>query len=180
MFRGIAGRLNSDVRPMRTSILALTAMALAGCAHKPAARVSAVAVEIDSRGCLVQANPNVLLHIRNNSDRRVAFYSYATSDPPYQLHPGSVQLLSVPAATPWHVVLEHFVPATQQVTLAPGDQASFVYEPSIWPSAQDLGLFKLQVRDVQGQLHYSSEQGVCDPGYGPNNSFKPSPHQGGD
>jgi len=163
---------------MRTSILGLTAMALMGCAHQPAAPLSGVTVEIDSRGCLVQASPNVLLHVRNNSDRRIAFHSYTTSGPPYKLYPGSAQLLNVPAATPWHVVLEHFFPATQQVALDPGDQADFVYEPSIWPSAQEPGLFKLQLRDVQGGLHYSSGQGVCHPGSGPNNSFKPNPHRG--
>jgi len=163
---------------MRTRIVALIAIALAGCAHSPSSADVGVAIELDARGCLAAASPDVQLHIRNTSDARVSFHTYGKSGPPYKLYPGSVQLLTAPSGEPWQVVLEHFVPATHEVALGPGDQAAFTYEPSVWPSGQESGFFNLRVRDAQGRFHYSSEQGVCHPGSAPNNSFKPNPLRG--
>jgi hypothetical protein len=163
---------------MRTRIVALIAIALAGCAHSPSSADASVAIELGARGCLAAAIPDVRLRIRNTSDARVSFHTYGTSGPPYKLYPGSVQLLDAPSGEPWQVVLEHFVPATHKVSLGPGDQADFAYAPSVWPSSQDTGLFKLLVRDVQGRFHYSSQQGVCHPGSAPNSSFKPNPLRG--
>jgi hypothetical protein len=161
---------------MRTRIVVLIATALAGCAHSPAD--AGITIALDARGCLAAARPDVVLRIRNTSAARVAFHTYGSSGPPYKLYPGSVELLAAPWGEPWQVVLEHFVPATHEVALAPGDQANFTYEPSVWPSGQETGLFKLRLRDTQGRLHYSSEQRVCHSGSAPNNSFKPTPLRG--
>jgi hypothetical protein len=163
---------------MRTRIVALIAIALAGCAHSSSSADAGIVVELDARGCLAAASPGVRLRIRNSSDARVSFHTYGASGPPYKLYPGSVQLLAVPSGELWQVVLEHFVPATHEVALGPGDQADFIYEPSAWPFGQDTGLFKLRVRDAQGRFYYSSEQGVCHPGSAPNSSFKPNPLRG--
>jgi len=162
---------------MRTRIVAVIAAALAGCAHSASSADAGIAIELDARGCVAAASPDVLVRIRNTSGARVSFHTYSTS-PPYKLYPGSVQLLAVPSGEPWQVVLEHFVPPTHEVSLGSGDQADFVYEPSVWPSGQESGLFKLQVRDTHARFHYSSQQGVCQPGSAPNNSFKPTPLRG--
>ncbi len=163
---------------MRTRIVALTAMALAGCAHSSSSADAGIAIELDARGCLAAASPDVQLRICNTSDTRVSFHTYGQSGPPYKLYPGSVQLLAGSSGEPWQVVLEHFLPATHEVALGPGDQTDFAYAPSAWPSGQEAGLFTLRVRDVQGRFHYSSQQGVCHPGSAPNNSFKPTPLRG--
>ena len=163
---------------MRTRTVVLIATALAGCAHLPSSADVSITIELDARGCLATARPEVPLRISNISDVNVSFHTYGASGPPYRLHPGSAQLQSVPSGEPWQVVLEHFVPATHEVTLSPGDQADFTYEPSVWPSDQETGIFRLEVRDTHGRLHHSSEQGVCRPGSAPNNSFKPNPLRG--
>ena len=163
---------------MRTRIVILVAIALAGCAHSSSAADAGITIELDARGCLAVASPDVLVRLRNTSSGRVAFHTYGSSGPPYKLYPGSVELLTARSGEPWQVVLEHFVPATHEVTLDPGDQADFSYGPSVWPSGQETGLFKLRLRDTQGRFHYSSEHGVCHPGSAPNNSFKPNPLRG--
>jgi hypothetical protein len=163
---------------MGTRIIVLIATALAGCAHSPSRADASVTIELDARGCLPAASPDVVLRIRNTSAARIAFPAYNSSGPPYKLYPGSVQLLAAPLGEPWQVVLEHFMPASHEVALGAGDQADFAYEPSVWPSGQETGLFKLRLRDTQGRFHYSSEQGVCHPGSAPNNSFKPTPLRG--
>lgn len=152
---------------MRAVTFALMAMASAGCAHQPTATFTGVTVDLGSPGCFPQATPAVPLRIRNSSGERIAFYSYGASDPPYELHPGAAQLLSAPTMEPWQVVLEHFAPATHQVALRPGDHADFVYEPSVWPSAQEPGIFRLQVQDTRGRLHYSPDKSMCHPGATP-------------
>ncbi|MEF3081099.1 hypothetical protein V3391_02565 [Luteimonas sp. SMYT11W] len=163
---------------MRTSIIAVIATALVGCAHLSPSLDAGVAIELDAHGCIAAASPDVLIRIRNTSNARVAFYTYGTSGPPYELHPGSVQLLDAVSGEPWQVVLEHFFPATTEVSFGSEDQADFTYEPSVWPSGQETGILKLQIRDTRGRFHYSSELGVCHPGSAPNNSFKPTPLRG--
>lgn len=160
---------------MRTRIVALIAMALAGCAHSPSSADAGITIELDARGCLAVASQDVLLRIRNTSAARVAFHTYGSSGPPYKLYPGSVELLTAPSGEPWQVVLEHFLPATHEVGLGPGDQADFAYGPSVWPSGQEMGLFKLRLRDTQGRVYYSSEQGVCHDGSAPSNSVSSFP-----
>lgn len=160
---------------MRTRIVVLIATALAGCAYSPTRADAVVTIELGALGCLAAESREVTLRIRNTSAARIAFHTYGSSGQPYKLYPGSVQLLAVTSGEPWQVVLEHFMPATYEVALGPGDQANFVYEPSVWPSSQEPGLFKLRLRDTQGRFHYSSEQRVCQSGSAPNNSFKPNP-----
>jgi hypothetical protein len=159
-------------------MVAFISIALAGCAHSLSSADADITIELDARGCLAAASPDVLVHIRNISAARVAFHTYGSSGPPYTLYPGSVELLNARAGEPWQVVLEHFVPATHEVALDPGEGADFSYGPSVWPSGQEAVLFKLRLRDTQGRLHYSSEHGVCHPGSAPNSSFKPNPLRG--
>jgi hypothetical protein len=147
---------------MRIRIVAFAALALVGCAHPPPGELAGVEVRLGS--CIPAASPNVSLAVRNGSSARVSFRTYGSSGPPYKLHPGGLQLLSIPSNDPWQVVLEHFVPPSHEVTLAPGDEATFTVEPSVWPSLGEAGGFRVEVRDTLGRAHHSAALDVCHPG----------------
>lgn len=169
------GRLYAGSRRMRTGAVGVLTAALVACAHSRSSAEVGIAIELDSRGCLPTAGPDIPLRISNASDARVSFHTSGAAGPPYRLHPSSAQLLSVPSDKPWQVVLEHFVPATHEVTLSPGDQANFAYQPSAWPSDQETGIFKLEVRDTHGHLHHSSDMVMCHPDSSSKSSFKTTP-----
>jgi hypothetical protein len=161
---------------MRATIFAAVATALLGCVHQPSAAISGVEVRLGS--CIPAASPALLFTVINNSRERVSFRTYGASGPPYKLHPGALQLTSVPENEPWQVVLEHFVAPSHEVSLAPGDEAAFVAEPSVWPSPGHKGTFRVDVRDTRWRPHSSEDLRMCHPGSAPNSSSKPTPLRG--
>ncbi|GAB2524034.1 hypothetical protein GCM10027188_28920 [Lysobacter humi (ex Lee et al. 2017)] len=161
---------------MRTGLVALMAFTLVGCASKPAATLSGVEVRLGS--CIPPGSVLVRLQLFNGSEERVAFRTYGPAGPPFKLHPAAVQLQRSATGEPWQIILEHFVPASHEVSLGAGDEAGFVVQPSPWPSLYEPGLFRVEVRDTVGRPHYSKELGLCHPGSAPNNSSKPTPLRG--
>jgi hypothetical protein len=167
---------------MRTSIIATALIALTACAHQPLRPLEGVTISLED-GCFPEATPLVKLRISNGSSTRIAFPTYGESGPPFKLHPYALQLLSSPTDAPWHPtpwqpVLEELMPANHQVSLGPGDETTFTVEPSLWPSSQEPGVFRLEVHDTLRRHYYSAVQPMCHTGSVPNKSFKPNPLRG--
>ena len=157
-------------------MVALVAFALVGCVSRPADTLPGVEVRLGD--CLPAGSGPIYVQLFNGSEERVAFRTYGSSGPPFELHPAAVQLQRSETGEPWQVILEHFRPASHEVSLAPGDEAGFMVEPSPWPTVYEPGLLRVEIRDTVGRPHYSKELGVCHPGSAPNNSSKPTPLRG--
>lgn len=143
-------------------------LALAGCVHLQSEPPVGVRVEPTPEACLsplIDHDTRIL--IANHSNQKIAFNTYGSSGPPYVFFSDAFDVLAAQSLTQdfssWEPILEHSLPPSHEVSLAPGDRAEFVVGASHWPSPENKLLFKLQVRDTKWRPYQSEALRVCQP-----------------
>ncbi len=149
-------------------IVSTSLLALAGCAHIQSAQPMGVLVEPIPAACLSPLiSDDTRIAVTNRSSRTIAFNTYGPSGPPYVLFTDAFDVLAAQSQIQdfpsWQPILEHSMPPSHEVRLAPGNRAEFIVGASRWPSPDSELLFKLQVRDTRWRPYQSEALRVCQP-----------------
>ena len=180
----MAGRLNSGVRHMRWSS-PLFLVLFAGCAHAPLnPAVVTVIAEPTAVDCSAEKNEvRILLTVRNGSNGKLRLGAKSEAGPPFHLNWVYYRVLSGSASSMTHDLAHgpggHSRLPTAHVTIGAGDSAQFFASLySVGPQDQATS-FQIELQDLADNYFSSQPFQVCASRSMPNNSFKPSPHQGG-
>lgn len=149
-------------------ILLASLLTLAGCTHVQPGQAVGLRVEPAPEACLSPLiGHNTRIVVANHSNQKIAFNTYGPSGPPYVLFADAFDVLAAQSPTQdfssWQPILEHSMPPSHEVRLAPGDRAEFIVGLSRWPSPDSELMFKLQVRDTRWRPYQSKALRVCQP-----------------